>query len=232
MASLFGFKDWQRFSGWDSPLLINETGVLYAPGNHSYGPFDVRQFERIAGVWSVDQVCTLTFTWWADPPASLFLGQRILVTDRSNMHETVFSFANLGPFVTIDVVGPPPITNTAYVFATNRPNELSLTPPSPLLIARNAITIGAGVTRSEYPTGFYSGQADLWLFVSQASNLYLYAQSAAGTWLQIREWAALGAGSDTRDRIVVPGTRWRLDVNNASGVASSYYLAVVADYKG
>lgn len=233
MSGPFGFRDWQRYSGWDSPLLADSVGVN-RNGTFRYGPFDVRQWQRIAGQLSPQTSMNVSFIWWADPSTTVQIAQRTLGLDSNITYPAAFSFANLGPFVTIDLFGTGAWVDNTAIFATDRPSPIDLIPPLAMLIMATAVPLPASGSVDLWCGGYYTGPAHIWVYSSVAASALLYARRSPGVDAYVDDWQNPGlvANTDLRADVILPPAATRLHVNNQTAVAGQVWCGLTPDFIG
>lgn len=229
-----GYPDGQRLQNYDTPLLLNANGVTINPSYSSAG-IDVSRFEGI-GMRLLPAVDTTTvqFAWFLDPGLLTLSGARQFQLATEILAVLLGTISNQGPFLQVSISGGAPgsIMNTAVFYATNRLPPLEITPSVVPLIDVQGVVLGAGLTATTYPTGYYAGPVNIWAeFNVAAWNVTLQYLTTNGVWDDFDQ-VGVGASGGTRLTSVVPPGAWRVQVTNGTGGSGSYFLAVTPSTTG
>lgn len=235
MGTPFGFPDWQKQSPLDGPLLIDVNVAAQLPNNQMSMVY-VGRWASVAGLVETATWPTVwTFAWYADQAGTKQLGQRKFVTDPGIVAPARLMFTNLGPWLRISysTTSPgPTITQTVFLYGTNRRAALPFDSGRPLLSVDNAVAIAAGATAQVWPLGYHAGPAELWATCNQQYNLNLFSYNDTNTLVLSNQWVANAAGVAVRQEVILPTGAFRLDLVNTGAAAGVYYLTLAPSLTG
>src|SRR6202046_36083 len=147
-----GTPDWQGAESWDGPLFYSDSpGSVAGPVNSGVIPVNGWAATAVALTLSAGE-CNLVLNWFADSAGTIPLGSRELNTASFIVTPFYGLIRNQGPFLVVELVATSgnftPIVN---VFGSNRVLTVETPPATAVLINKQSVPLGAGVTADVLP---------------------------------------------------------------------------------
>lgn len=235
-----GYPDFQEQAQWQSLTMVDDNQVLGAGQSITY-PIGVPTSLAVSQ-WQTTQLYVSNgnriidgqLTWYADAALASTMGRKQFSLPKNC--ECVVSFANAGPFVTINLFNGSAGASTIFVrvTGTNRA-QTPFNPPGQFPMVLVPVTsIAAGANLDTDATQFYAGPALMSVSTDSNGNWEVIMQGLTSNGTQVEyAWGGprnVAGPQGTAIPIQVHPLAGRLRIHNYGAAAQLFVAAVVPDY--
>lgn len=222
-AGPLGYKDWQRLTNWDDPVLIDQVTVKHTGLFQSPVLATARLAAVMGRMWVTTSPVQCTLEYFLDQAATKPCGKQTFVLDPTVSQLAQLKYPCLGPWLQISWQPKEEAESyllTARVFLTNRQHPLILTPTTPVLVNANPLVAPGGGQVDAWPPSQYAGPIRIKGFSSQSWTVWLQAEYTPG-FFTVSEVLAAAGNVNGFVTTIAPATAWKLTLINGGGAEAN-----------
>lgn len=159
MGVSVGYGDWNQIDTLDADLDISDSGGSYGPGTHTYGRFNCQNWATFAlNINTIVGALEIDLNYYPSETAAALFTRAVYLDTGINGGMVAF-YPNLAPWmdVTVGLLGGGNFQLNAFGWRTNRVVPSVYVNQATFLVNTGAVTIAAGVTRTQAQLFAYAG---------------------------------------------------------------------------
>lgn len=211
-----GYKDWQRLTNWDDPVLIDQVTTKHT-GLFQSGILATARLAAVMGrMWVTTSPVQVTLEYFLDQAATKPCGKQTFVLDPTVSQLAQLKYPCLGPWLQISWQPKEESEGynlTARVFLTNRQHPLILTPTGPALVATSHLVGAKGGQVDSWPSSQFAGPIRIKGFSVQPWTIWLQAENSPGIFT-VTEVLSGAPSTNAAVTTIAPATAWKLTAIN------------------